>query len=504
MPIQAATHNGMKQAPFRSDLPFRLDRLPWARWHWLVVLALGITWILDGLQVTVVGLISSRLQDKDALGLTTTQAADSAVAYLIGAVSGSLIFGYLADRFGRKRLFMVTLVWYITGIVLAAFSFNFYSFAFCELIAGMGIGGGYSAINSAIDELIPSKYRGAVDLTINGSWWIGTIIGSVESIFLLNPHVVDQSIGWRLTFGLGAVLSLAILLVRRYVPESPRWLLSRGKVAEAEAIVSSVERGIESETGKPLPPVSRAIMIDPNHRTTLGSVVHTMLAKYPRRTFVSLALMCTQAFLYNAIFFTEALVLTTFFGVQKQDVGYYIFPFAVGNFLGPLLLGRLFDTLGRRFMIGATYITSGVLLLLTGLLFTHHLLSATTITAAWSVIFFFASAGASAAYLTASEIFPLETRAIAIAVVYSVGTLVGGPVATHLFGALIETKSADNVFIGYVIGTVAMIAGGLVAAIWGIDAERKMLEDIAPPLGVLEEASVIAESMAYTTPTAAT
>jgi MFS family permease len=472
-------------ASFVTDIPHRLDRLPWSRWHWTVVISLGITWVLDGLEVTVVGAIGPRLQEPAGLSLGAQQIGFAATAYLLGAVAGALGFGYATDRFGRKRLFLLTLVWYLIATLLTACSWNLESFVVFRFLTGMGIGGEYAAINSTIDELIQSSRRGHVDLAINGTWWLGTMIGSGASLLLLNPRLVDPRLGWRLAFGLGAVLALAIVALRATVPESPRWLVLHGRREEAERVVAGIERTVENESGVRLPPVTGSLRFDPRRRGgDLAGVAQTMLRRYPQRTLLSLALMVSQAFLYNAIFFTEALVLTTFFGVPSSSVGAYIFPFAVGNLLGPLLLGPLFDRIGRRPMIAGTYIVSGILLVATGQLFVHGVFDAKTITLAWSVIFFFASAGASAAYLTVSEIFPVEMRAMAIAIVYAVGTLVGGAAAPALFGLLIATKSPAAVFHGYLIGAAAMILAGIVELTIGIDAERRLLEEIAPPLAL--------------------
>jgi len=469
----------------RTDIPQRLDRLPWSRWHWMIVIGLGITWILDGLEVTIVGLIGTRLQDSNTLGLSSTEVGWTASLYLAGAVAGALGFGYLTDRFGRKRLFLVTLAWYLVATVLSALSWNFASFAVFRFLTGLGIGGEYSAINSTIDELIPAARRGHVDLAINGTWWVGTILGSGASIVLLNPHLVDQRIGWRLAFGIGAALAIAILFVRRAVPESPRWLLTHGRADEAARVVDEIEAEVRRELpGRDLAPPAGTLLVDLDRRHDLADVWHAMVRLYPRRTFVALSLMVSQAFLYNAIFFTEGLVLSTFFGVPAQNVGYYIFPFAVGNLLGPLLLGHFFDSIGRKPMIAATYALSGILLVATGILFVRGVLDARTITLCWCVIFFFASAGASSAYLTVSEIFPLEIRAMAIALVFGVGTLAGGALAPALFGALIATKSPERVFDGYLLGAAAMLVAAAVQWVYGVEAARQKLEDVAAPLSV--------------------
>ena len=468
---------------FSTDIPARLDRLPWSRWHWTIVAGLGITWILDGLEVTVVGSIGARLQDRVALSLSAAQVGGAASAYLIGAVIGSLVFGYLTDRFGRKKLFLVTLGWYLVATLLTAASWDLWSFVVFRFLTGLGIGGEYSAINSTIDELIPSARRGWVDLAINGTFWFGAILGSGASIALLNPNVIDQHYGWRIAFGMGAVLAFAIAFIRKGIPESPRWLLTHGRSGEAALAMDAIEAQVVGQNrGIALPEPAGAIALDLDRKHGLRDVAATMLRTYPQRTVVAFTLMIAQAFLYNAIFFTESLVLSTFFGVPAQNVGYYIFPFAVGNLLGPLLLGHLFDVVGRKRMIAATYGGSGLLLLGTGVLFARGALDATTITLCWCVVFFFASAGASAAYLTVSETFPLEIRAMAIALVYSVGTLVGGALAPALFGALIATKQPSSVVAGYAVAAVAMLAAAAVELWIGVEAARQTLEDIAAPL----------------------
>ena len=470
-------------AHIKTDIPFRLDRLPWARWHWIVVIGLGITWILDGLEVTIVGTISPTLTSKDGLGLTDVQATAAGTTYLIGACIGALVFGYLTDKLGRKKLFLVTLTWYLVSTLLTAFAWDFWSFAIFRMLAGAGIGGEYSAVNSAIDELIPSARRGVADIAINGSWWIGTLIGSLVSVPLLNGHFIAPSLGWRLAFGLGAFLAIAVLAVRRGIPESPRWLLTHGRHDEAENIVAGIEAEIARETQADLPPPpDRKLTFDASRKHGMLDTVITMAKTYPQRTILVMTLMITQAFLYNAVFFTQGLTLTTFFGVASGDVGLYIIPFAIGNFAGALVLGHFFDVVGRKIMISGCYIVSGLLLVLTTVLFLHHDLTATTIALCWSVMFFFASAGASAAYLTVSEIFPLETRAAAIAVVYAVGTLVGGAVAPLVYGRLIASHEPRMLAAGWLFGAALMIAGGIVEIILGIDAERKSLEDVAAPL----------------------
>ena len=470
-------------AVLRTNIPQRIDRLPWSRWHWTIVVGLGITWILDGLEVTVVGSIGSRLQDKEALSLTPQDVGGAATAYLIGAVLGSLVFGYLTDRFGRKKLFIITLAWYMLATLATAFSWNFASFIVFRFLTGFGIGGEYSAINSTIDELIPSARRGWVDLAINGTFWFGAILGSGASIVLLNPQVVDQHYGWRIAFGMGAILAFGIIFVREAIPESPRWLLTHARADEASATLDRIEATIRAERGgRTLPEPQGDMQIDPDRRHGFGAVWKTMVHTYPKRTIVVFTLMIAQAFIYNAFFFTNSLVLTTFFKVAAQNVGYYTLPFAICNLCGAILLGQLFDTVGRKPMISLTYGLSGIMLLITGLLFVRGALDATTITICWSATFFLASAGASAAYLTVSEIFPLEIRAMAIALVYSVGTAIGGAVGPAFFGALVATKQPSSVFIGYAVATVLMVGAAVVELVFGVEAARQKLEDVAAPL----------------------
>ena len=465
-----------------TDIPARLDRLPWSRWHWRVVIALGIAWVLDGLEVTLVGSIGAVLERADTLALTATEIGWSGSIYIAGAVVGALLFGRLTDRLGRKKLFLVTLVVYTIGTLATAFSNDFAFFALCRFVTGLGIGGEYAAINSAIDELIPARLRGRVNLAINGSFWVGAALGAGLSLVLLDPRVLGPVWGWRAGFGLGAVLAVAILLVRRDVPESPRWLLAQGREEEARRILDTIECEVAAECG-PLPlPIGQTVS---GRRTppTMREVAHVLLHRYRRRSVVAMALMISQAFFYNAIFFTYALVLTRFHGVPEGRVALYIFPFALGNVLGPLLLGPLFDRIGRRRMIAFTYVLSGVGLALTGGAFMLGWLDALTQALCWSAVFFLASAAASSAYLTVSEVFPLEMRALAISIFYAVGTGTGGFAAPVLFGMLIETGSRGAVMVGYCFGAALVIVAGLLALRMGVDAERKSLEDVAPPLG---------------------
>jgi MFS family permease len=471
---------------FRTLIPARMDRLPWSRFHWLVVFALGITWVLDGLEVTLKGAVSGVLQETGTLHFTPEQIGLIASFYLVGAVSGSLFFGYLTDRLGRKRLFYITLSVYLAGVGLTAFSWNLWSFCLFRIITGAGIGGEYAAINSAIDEFIPARMRGRVDLIINGSFWVGAAAGSLATLVLLDPDILPVNIGWRLGFGLGAVIGLIILLLRKYVPESPRWLATHGFREQASQVVEDIEHRIEQETGKKLSMPEDHLTIHPRKSFGFGVIAKTMLKKYKTRSILGLSLMISQAFLYNAIFFTYAMVLTRFYGVAAGKTGIYLLPFAVGNFLGPLVLGTFFDTVGRRQMISGTYSLSALLLVFTGYLFTRGDLTAASQTALWTVIFFFASAAASSAYLTVSEIFPLETRALAIAFFYSLGTGAGGVVAPWLFGTLIGTGDRYDVMWGYLVGAILMLLAAGVEAIWGVKAEMASLEKVAEPLSAME------------------
>ncbi|MEX1826084.1 MFS transporter [Luteibacter sp. CQ10] len=462
-----------------TDVPARLDRLRWGRFHTLVAVALGITWLLDGLEVTITGAIAGALKSSRVLHLTDAQVGLAGSLYLVGAVGGALFFGWLTDRLGRKKLFTLTLGLYLAATAATAFSPNFGLFVVFRMLTGAGIGGEYAAINSAIQELIPARYRGHTDLVINGSFWLGAALGAVGAVGLLDTGIVSPEIGWRLTFGLGALLGLVILVLRHWVPESPRWLMLHGRIEEAEAVATQIERRLgAAPPDTPLPRLRLA-----PHALTFADVGRTLFRDYPRRTVLGLVLMATQAFFYNAIFFTYALVLGRFYGVADADVGLYLLPFAAGNFLGPLLLGRLFDTLGRRPMIVATYALSGLLLFATAWLFVHGRLDARLQTVAWSVVFFFASAAASAAYLTVSESFPLELRALAIALFYAFGTALGGVVGPWLFGELIGTGQRASIGWGYALGAGLMVVGAMAAGWLGIAAERRPLEDVAAPLG---------------------
>jgi MFS family permease len=466
----------------KTDIPARLDRLPWSPFHRLVVVALGITWLLDGLEVTLAGSIAAALRHSPSLHLTGAQVGLTGSVYLVGAVIGALGFGHLTDRLGRKRLFNVTLGVYLLGTALTAVSWDFASFALFRAITGAGIGGEYSAINSAIQELVPARLRGRIDLAINGSFWLGAALGAGGSVALLDPALLPPDMGWRFAFGIGAVLGLVILYVRRFVPESPRWLMMHGRLDEAGRVTAEIEARVQAGSGETLPPVEGRLAIVGAVPVTMATVAHVLLQRYPRRTALCLVLMGAQAFFYNAIFFTYALVLTRYYRVAADGVGWYVLPFALGNFAGPVLLGPLFDRVGRRKMIAGTYLVSGLLLAATAALFAAGVLGAATQTAAWTVIFFFASAAASAAYLTVGESFPLEVRALAIALFYAFGTLLGGVAGPAVFGALIGSRSPIAIVWGYLFGALLMGIAAIVELRLGVDAERRSLEDIAAPL----------------------
>ena len=479
----ASFHSGTL---IETDIPARLDRLPWGRFHTLVVVALGITWILDGLEVTLAGSVAGALKHSPELKFSNTDVGLAGSAYIAGAVLGALYFGRLTDRLGRRKLFFITLTVYLVATAATALSWNVWSFMAFRFLTGAGIGGEYAAINSTIQELVPARVRGRTDLAINGSFWVGAAIGALGSVVLLNPAYFDADTGWRLAFLIGAALAVIIFFMRLWIPESPRWLITHGRTAEALRIVSEIERdfakrGYQLSQG-PFP----TIRLRCRSQTPLSEVASTLFRAHGRRTLVGLSLMTAQAFFYNAIFFTYALILTDFYGIPADQVGWYILPFAAGNFLGPIVLGRYFDTLGRRPMLAMTYAISGLLLALTGLLFAGDLVSVNQLTAAWMVIFFFASAAASAAYLTVSETFPLEIRALAIAFFYAIGTGIGGIAGPWLFGVLIETGSRTTVLAGYLLAAVLMIVAASIAGAWAVAAERQPLETVSRPLGSVD------------------
>jgi len=468
-----------------TKVPARLDRLPWSKWHWMIVIGLGTVWILDGLEVTIVGNISGQLaMPGSGIHITQSQVTGfGAAVYIVGACVGALFFGWLTDRFGRKKLFMITLGVYLLATAMTALSFAPWWFFLFRFLTGFGIGGEYAAINSAIDELIPSRHRGRIDIIINGTFWAGAAIGAVVTVPVTSDLPVN--LGWRLCFGLGVVLGLVVLLVRRNVPESPRWLFIHGHQDAAEKLADGIEERVERETGTQLPEPEESITIRQRKVIGFGTIARTMFTLYPRRTILGLSLFIGQAFLYNAITFGFAQILATFFHVTK-DPGYYFAVIAVGNLIGPLALGRLFDTVGRKPLIAGTYILSGALLLVTAYLFGQHLLTAVTLTACWTAVLMVASAGASGAYLTVSEVFPMETRALAIAFFYAIGTGVGGVSGPLLFAKLVGTGKVPDTVIAFVIGASLMILAGLVEVFFGVKAEQQSLESIARPLTAQE------------------
>ena len=477
------------EAPvIRSLIPARIDRLPWSRFHTRLVMALGVAWILDGLEITIASNVGPDLTLKSTLHMSAGGVADIATWYLIGEIIGALFFGHLSDKLGRRNLFMVTLGVYLVGSGLTAATPVggkwFLYLYFTRIIAGAGIGGEYAAINSAIDEMIPAKYRGRVDLAVNGTYWAGAILGTIVTLWVLNNVAPD--LGWRYAYLAGPILALVIIFVRRTLPESPRWQIMHGREEAAEASIAQIEADVERTKGA-LPPVdeSQAIDIRPTEQIGYLRLLRVLFQHYPGRSVLGASLMITQSFLYNAIFFTSGLVLEFFFKVKPTDTGYYFFAFAAGNLAGPLTLGHLFDTIGRKKMISGTYIIAGVLLIVTAQLFKDGHLTATTQTICWAVVFFFASAGASAGYLTVSEVFPLEVRAKAIAVFFAIAQLFG-TLGSHWYGHLIGTgQDRNTLYAGYLVGAIAMIAGGVVAIFFGVAAEGKSLEDVATPLSVI-------------------
>ncbi len=474
-------------ARFESDVPARLDRLPWSRWHTRVVVALGITWMLDGLEVTLVGAIGPVLMEPATLHLSAGQVGGAGTAYLAGAVTGALVFGRLTDLYGRKRLFLITLAVYLLATLASGLAWNFFSFAVFRFVCGAGIGGEASAVNSAVDELIPARQRGRVDLGVNSTYWLGTVVGAVLALVLLDARILPTAYGWRCVFVVGAGLGLSVLLMRRHLPESPRWLLLHGRDDEAQAITTAIEAEVAADLAAApahrrgtLPPAGPPVTLQAKGRVSFASIARVLLVDHRRRTILGLSLMSAQAFTYNGVFFTYSLVLARFYGVPSGRIGLYLIPFALGNLLGPWILGPLFDRVGRRPMITLTYALSGVLIAITGVGLARSWFDATTQTLMWSAVFFVASSAASAAYLTVSELFPVELRGMAIALFYAAGTAIGGLSAPALFGWLLDTGSRADLAIGYFVGAALMIGGGAVAAVLGVAAEGRSLEAINP------------------------
>ncbi|MCW2317055.1 MFS family permease [Rhodoblastus acidophilus] len=466
-----------------TDVPARLDRLPWSPFHRLVIAALGITWVLDGLEVTLAGSVAGALRASPALHFGDADIGIAGSAYLSGAVLGALFFGWLTDRMGRRKLFFITLALYLTATACAGLSWDGLSFFVFRFLTGAGIGGEYAAINSTIQELVPARYRGFTDLVVNGGFWLGAALGALVAALLLNPALIDPELGWRLAFLTGAALGVIVVFMRMWLPESPRWLALHGRADEADAVVTEIEDGFRKAGFTLTAPDPKATLaLRPMHDGAVRRALDTLFRVYPRRTLVGLTLMAAQAFFYNAIFFTYALVLANYYAVPSDQIGWHILPFALTNFLGPLLLGRLFDLWGRRKMLALTYGASGALLLIWASLFEGGLLTATTQTIGWMTVFFFASPAASAAYLTVAETFPLEIRALAIALFYAAATAIGGVAAPYLFGRLVEESSRTSLFIGYLFAAALMLVAAVVAWLFAVDAEGKSLEEVAPPL----------------------
>jgi MFS family permease len=493
-----ATEGTTQPGSVRSLIPARIDRLPWSPFHTRMVLALGSCWILDGLEITIASNVGEKLSDSSRLGISTTFVGLLATVYLVGQVVGALVFGQISDRLGRRKLFFITLAIYFGGSALTAVTLGSgagsISFLYLtRFIAGAGIGGEYAAINSAIDELIPAPYRGRTDVIVNGTYWAGATIAALIQIPLLSG-AISPTFDWRIAFLIGPVLALVIIFLRRSVPESPRWQIMHGRGQEAEQSIAYIEHEVQSSTGRDVEPVDDAMAIEirPTPQAGYLTLLRILFRTYPGRSTLGATLMITQSFLYNAIFFSYAIVLTHFYLGPDADTSIYYIPFAIGNFLGPLLLGRLFDTWGRRQMISGTYLLAGSLLVISAFLFRAGVLDATTQTVAWCIIFFFASAGASAAYLTVSEIFPMEVRAKAIAVFFAIAQVFGA-VAPLIYAVMIGPKdapSSSGLFWAYILGAAVMIIGGIVAAVLGVAAERKSLEDVATPLSVVRATGV--------------
>jgi MFS family permease len=482
---------GAQTKTITTQVPARLDRLPWSRFHWRVVVGLGGVWVLDGLEVTMVGNVSARLTEKGSgIELNPAQIGYAAAIYITGACLGALFFGHLTDRFGRRNLFILTLAVYLVATIATAFAFAPWYFFVTRFFTGAGIGGEYAAINSAIDELIPARVRGRVDLIINGTYWLGSAVGAAGALVLLNTSYFPANVGWRLAFGIGAIFGIFVLIVRRNVPESPRWLFIHGRDEEAEQIVGEIEQDIQRESGQPLPePPGKPLRIRQRQTISFLEIARVAFKLYPKRAVLGLALFVGQAFLYNGVTFNLGTLLSGFYGIPSGKVPVFFIVWALSNFLGPLVLGRLFDTVGRKPMITLTYVGSAVIAVVLGLVFVNQTGGVWTFIAVLAAAFFLASAGASAAYLTVSEIFPMETRALAIAFFYALGTAIGGITGPLLFGALINSGDRGQVLWSFLIGAIVMAVAGLVELWLGIAAEQRSLEDLALPLTVADAES---------------
>jgi MFS family permease len=471
-----------QEQTIETDVPARMDRLPWSSWHVRIITALGVSWLLDGLEVTLVGSLSGVLESKQGLGLTDPQVTSAATIYLAGAVIGAIFFGWLTDRLGRRKLFLVTLATYSLATVGTAFSHGLVWFGVCRFFTGLGIGGEYAAINSAVDELIPGKVRGTVDLVVNGTFWVGASIGALAAMFLLGNHGISQAMGWRYAFGIGGTLGMLVLLLRLQVPESPRWLMLRGKEGDADKVVKEIEAKVAK--GKQLPTIEGdKLKLAVRDHTPMKEIFQSMMSEESRsRSFLGFILMVGQSFFFNAVFFTYGLVVKKFYGIADQQMPIHLLPFAVGSFFGPMLLGKLFDKIGRKPMITATYAIAGVLLAGVCVPFAHGSIGVKGLGICFTIIFFVASSAASAAYLTVSEIFPLEIRAFAIAIFYAMGTSIGGVGAPAMFGVLIASGSKAHVALGYGLGAVLMIGAAVCEATFGVEAAGKSLESVSKPL----------------------
>ena len=467
----------------KTDVPARLDRLPWARFHWMVVVGLGSVWILDGLEVTMVGNVAARLtEDGSGIEMTAADIGTAGAIYVLGACIGAIVFGQLTDRFGRRKLFIITLILYLVATVATAFSFSAWYFFIVRFLTGAGIGGEYAAVNSAIDELIPARMRGRIDLVINGSYWLGAAGGAATTLFFLDTDILPKMVGWRLAFAVGMVLAIFVFVVRKNVPESPRWLFIHGRNDEAERIVGDIEDGVEAETSQTLPPADKTITVRQRTTISFAEIAKVAFQKYPKRAVLCLVLFVGQAFLYNGVTFNLGTIFNGFYGIAEATVPIFIILWSLSNFLGPVVLGRFFDTIGRKPMISFSYLGSAAVAVVLAVVFRADVGGEWLFLVILVVCFFLASSGASAAYLTVSEIFPMETRALAIAFFYAIGTAAGGIAGPLLFGRMIESEDRSLVALAFCIGAGVMAFGGVAELLFGVKAERADLEDIAKPL----------------------